>query len=660
MIRVIRRAIPLLPALLLFTPPARAADLLVVAEAKLDRPTVTALGVQLLISGDDDYDAKVDVRYRKTGGDWRNGPPLFRVRPDSVKGRTVPNQFAGSIVDLAPDTSYELELHIVDPDGLDTTKTVTGKTRPVPKDSPTPRAVKVTDTASLKSALSAAKGGDVITLGKGTYAGPFSINASGALGNPIVVRGEDRDGVILDGGGCDACNIVEIYGSFVHIEKLTLANANRALRWQTPGAEGNVLRRVHVKNVVLGTGSKAGQKDFYVCDNVFEGRLKWPQTYADDGGMHASDDGILVSGSGHVMCHNTVSGFGDALNSAEDGARAVDFYGNDVLFTYDDGLEFDGMEGNGRAWRNRFANTYQTMSFQPVFGGPVYAMRNVVLNTRVEPLKLHALGTTPPEEPSGVLILHNTFIKSGHAFQLSTPNVVHHYRVQNNLWIGNPTDGKTVEWDTPIDFTTGVVDPNGYWPDGKFQYGYGATGATYANFAAVVAGGRYEKNGTLLEADTFESGLKAPADYKPLLPPADARLKATSKAIDRATKLVGINDTFKGAGPDLGALENGCPLPLYGPRPEGTDESNLDISCGAPMPPGDAGIDGAVEDTLTPPTDDSGLTFEGDTPYEDSGVNNAAGTDDAGGCGCHASAPAGGGLAAAFAVLALISRRRGR
>jgi hypothetical protein len=32
--------------------------------------------------------------------------------------------------------------------------------------------------------------------------------------------------------------------------------------------------------------------------------------------------------------------------------------------------------------------------------------------------------------------------------------------------------------------------------------------------------------------------------------------------------LAGINQDFKGAGPDLGAYESGAPLPWYGPRPE--------------------------------------------------------------------------------------------
>ena len=55
-----------------------------------------------------------------------------RVRPELVTGISVPQQFAGSVFDLRPDTDHEIELHAVDPDGIDETWTVTARTRPVP------------------------------------------------------------------------------------------------------------------------------------------------------------------------------------------------------------------------------------------------------------------------------------------------------------------------------------------------------------------------------------------------------------------------------------------------------------------------------------------------------------------------------------------------
>src|SRR2546427_8340962 len=94
-----------LAAGLCLTAPARADDVLHPGAVQIDRPTLVTLGVQLLIGGDDDHDAAVAVRYRALGAPaWKTAGNLFRVRPESVVGRTVPEQFAGSIFDLQPAT----------------------------------------------------------------------------------------------------------------------------------------------------------------------------------------------------------------------------------------------------------------------------------------------------------------------------------------------------------------------------------------------------------------------------------------------------------------------------------------------------------------------------------------------------------------------------
>src|SRR5713226_539398 len=151
---------------------ARADDILHPGAVNLDRPTLVTLGVQLLISGDDDHDAQVGVHYRPLGApDWKMAMTLFRVHPESVVGRTVPEQFAGSIFDLSPATTYDIELHATDPDGpVDTTLTATATTRSVPGDPAHPIPRSVSDAASLAAALNAAQPGDVITIADGTYA----------------------------------------------------------------------------------------------------------------------------------------------------------------------------------------------------------------------------------------------------------------------------------------------------------------------------------------------------------------------------------------------------------------------------------------------------------------------------------------------------------
>src|SRR3989454_7114449 len=156
---------------LVFAARARADDVLHAGAVNLDPPTVVALGVQLLISGDDNHNAQVAVRYRAAGSaEWRTAMPLFRVHPESVVGRTVPEQFAGSIFDLSPATTYEIELHATDSDGpVDQTITVTGTTRPVPGDPRHPSPRSVSDAAGLAAALNAAQPGDVITIADGRY-----------------------------------------------------------------------------------------------------------------------------------------------------------------------------------------------------------------------------------------------------------------------------------------------------------------------------------------------------------------------------------------------------------------------------------------------------------------------------------------------------------
>ena len=69
------------------------------------------------------------------------------MRPETVS-EPVPAQFAGSIFDLEPGATWEIELHAVDPDGLDETRTVEAVTRPVPVEPLHPRAVAAGTTAA--------------------------------------------------------------------------------------------------------------------------------------------------------------------------------------------------------------------------------------------------------------------------------------------------------------------------------------------------------------------------------------------------------------------------------------------------------------------------------------------------------------------------------
>ncbi len=547
----------------------------------IDRPTLTAIGVQLPVTGDDNYNATVTVRYRKTGtASWSIAEPLFRVHPETTAPYVIAPQFAGSIFDLRPATSYDLELTLKDPDGsVNKVVTLTSTTRGIPKDPVTPHPLSVDNTQSLNQALSAARAGDVIFLADGTYKGQFVISNSGTADNPIVIRGTSREGTIIDGEGCTGCNVIEVYGNYVTIERMTVRNGERAIRFQTVGAQGETVRRVHVANTQYGITGKWDQYDFYIADNLLEGRLSWPLIYTDDGGAHSDDDGINVSGWGHVVAHNRISGYGDAMKNSKEGARSVDFYGNDVLWSYDNGVELDAAEGNIRLMRNRFTNCFMPVSVQPIHGGPAYILRNIAVNNADEQLKFHG-HLNPWTEPNGIFVYHNTFVSPYYALSLQTSAVSHHFAVENNIFIGpaNPVEDMTVDWYGIID--DGKFDYNGYWPDKYFAYNFAAGRLKVWTFAELQKSGM-ETHGVLLNPQTLSIGLVGPASHTSLFAPQNAALSSSSAALDRAVGLPNINDGYQGSAPDLGALENGCPAPAFGPRPDGMDESNENLACGS-------------------------------------------------------------------------------
>jgi hypothetical protein len=64
--------------------------------------------------GDDNYNGAVTARYRVAGtAAWRQGLPLYRVHPETAPTWPIAPQFSGSIFDLRPNTTYEIELHAV-------------------------------------------------------------------------------------------------------------------------------------------------------------------------------------------------------------------------------------------------------------------------------------------------------------------------------------------------------------------------------------------------------------------------------------------------------------------------------------------------------------------------------------------------------------------
>ncbi len=543
-------------------------------------PTLTSLGFQLLHSGDDDRDATATIQYRPVGESaWRTGYPLFRVLPETVTGRAVPRQFAGSLLDLKPATSYEVQVRVQDPDGFDNTLTATASTRGVPVGPANPRLVPVADAAAFRAALLSAQPGDVITLQAGTYSiQNAEMYASGNAANPIVIRGVAQSTVILDGGNCTDCNVLEIYGSFITLESLTIQNAYQAVRFQGSTAQRNTARRLIVRDVENGINGRGTQRDFYYADNMFTGRVQFPRIYSTDNGANGSF-ALSLFGQGHAVAHNHISGFANCITMGTPGNRSIDIYGNEIPYCYDDAIETDQSEGNIRVFRNRLTNVYTAVSVQPVFGGPVYIYRNAGYNIAYEPMKFHSRATTPSQDPSGVVVFHNTFASPERALNMGSPLPNHNSVLMNNIFLGPAVQpsGQSVDWVAPLNRVT--FDYNGYYPDGAFFFRPPNASGTAATFAGVFGRFGLEQNGRLLTASTLVNGLLGPASFSNLQTPKDMSLAPLSPALDVAARLPGFNDSYSGAGPDLGAIESGCAVPVFGLRPAAADETNIATGC---------------------------------------------------------------------------------
>jgi hypothetical protein len=162
---------------------------------------------------------------------------------------------------------------------------------------------------------------------------------------------------------------------------------------------------------------------------------------------------------------------------------------------------------------------------------------------------------------------------------MQTPAASHYFEIENNLFIAAAnTAPVAVNWTGPIDH--GTFDYNGYFPDGIFAFNNPLYGGYFLRFgfASLQALGM-ETHGIIANGPLFANGFTPPASYTTFVTPQDMSLAAGSLALDRGRTLPNINDNFQGAGPDLGALELGCPLPTYGPRAEGTDETNEVVGC---------------------------------------------------------------------------------
>jgi hypothetical protein len=377
---------------------ALAQDGTTAGEVTTPYPTVENISVVWAISGDDNANGSVRLRYRQAGTDsWRDGLALRRVPAGSTEGFSWPNHHAGSVFDLLPATSYELELVLDDPDGGSETRTVSVATRPVPE-APADGVERPVDPATFEQVASTAEPGDLLLLADGQYPG-FTFERDGTVERPIVVRAANPGGAVVGG------EIRLDDRRHVFLEELTIED--RVVLHDT---EGIVVRGCTIRTDNSGiVAQRGGTVGSYVCDNTILGATGWDDSTVGADGDNVGE-GIQLAGPGNVICYNYVRGFRDAISTMEDDEAvdqlSIDIYNNDIEIGADDAIEADFTTGNVRVMRNRISNSFVGISGRPTLGGPSYFIRNVMYNVVYSPFKLHR-GSV------GDVALHNTVVKCG-------------------------------------------------------------------------------------------------------------------------------------------------------------------------------------------------------------------------------------------------------
>jgi hypothetical protein len=309
-----------------------ASDKVKPGELVIDHPTLINLGFEWVIEGDDNRNAQVDVSYHKQGeSQWKQGLPLLRLHGERIyQGQgvfdvTSPNMFAGSILDLEPDTAYVARFVMSDPDGFQgqnvksVTKTVTVRTRAEPMPYSGGRVFHVYPPdykgAKIEPAFDALMcaynyycgGGDTVTAGRprvkpgdmilvhaGTYKyhpefytgdrtinattpfeGTYYLTASGTPDKPIVIKGAGDGAVVFDGNG--NFNLFNVKAAnYNYFEGVTIRNTDIAIWAGTQfiaGSKGLTVKRCRFENVNLGIFTNySGSSDFYIADSYFIGR----------------------------------------------------------------------------------------------------------------------------------------------------------------------------------------------------------------------------------------------------------------------------------------------------------------------------------------------------------------------------------------------------
>jgi hypothetical protein len=317
---------------------AQSASRVTPGEVIIEPPTLRSVGFEWPIEGDSNRDAVAWLEYRAAGQrDWRPGLPLLRLNGERTVfwdslDYTAPNMFAGSALNLEPDTQYDVRLMLTDPDGVigNAERVLSVRTRAEPQpytggttyhvyppgfDGPTEEPafgglLAAYYTAAIGGDWSRAspprvRPGDRIIVHAGIYKddrthysheimsdfttccgtpwnGTYFLSQGGTAERPIAIVAAGDGEVIFDGDGNDVLfNIMA--ADHLYFEGITFRNTTTAIEAgmkHIAGAKGLVVKRSHFEDVGVAIHSDwSGSSEYFITDNTMIGRQPTDEVY---------------------------------------------------------------------------------------------------------------------------------------------------------------------------------------------------------------------------------------------------------------------------------------------------------------------------------------------------------------------------------------------
>lgn len=562
--------------------------------------TLEQIAIRAPVTGSVPQATTADVRYKLTSSStWIDGHPLYRIQPSSTNVPaigTVSDEFAWTIIGLEQGETYDVEITFDDGTTTDV-RDHQFTTRSLPGSSGS-ATVTVSNIANLQTEIDNASPGDVIEISDGTYtlSTRIDIQKDGTVANPIVIRGESRDGVVIQkssGGGFrftpgDSSNIIlenfTFEGSGVDSG---VSTSSYFLDTFSSSTTTNItVRQITCTGVDRFIDVFANANGWNVYNNEITGNNLWqvtPTNYLESN-ITWNDAGIKLPGDANCAFNNTITAFGDTFSVASHSGSSVvgtgsniHFYRNDIYNSIDDPFEVDYGQRNITIYDNRITNGAVFTSLDPLYGGPLIFARNVIINPYRN--TLHKWNSTN----SGHFIYNNTSVatngsvdiagESGASAWLQFNNGAQQYfGYRNNLVIYNG-DGDRAIWLENTGYDNLDWVKNGWNHDPGQLVFDDSNYTTIANLVAntpsstpIFSSATTQVEGDfVVEDDPFSTSVvlgtnsrtEITTEYIP-------ELSSTSVAKNAGDAINNITDGYSGAAPDIGAIIEGRAVPSYG------------------------------------------------------------------------------------------------